>query len=170
MASPMAEADDVRVRVAGKINLALRSGPRRDDGYHGLSTVFQAVSLYDEVIARWAEPGQISVTVTGDQADLVPTDETNLAVRAARLLRDLVATSEVGVALEIHKTIPVTGGMAGARRTPRPHCWRVRCCGTWTSLRSRCVSSAVGWARTSRSAWPVGRRWALIAAISWFRC
>lgn len=113
MASPVAEADDVRVRVAGKINLALRSGPRRADGYHGLSTIFQAVSLYDEVIARWAEPGRITVTVTGDQAHLVPTDDSNLAVRAARLLRDLVATGEVGVALEIHKAIPVTGGMAG---------------------------------------------------------
>ncbi len=113
MASPVTEADEVRVRVAGKINLALRSGPRRPDGYHGLATVFQAVSIYDEVVARWAEPGQITVTVVGEQADLVPTDETNLAVRAARLLSDLVAPGPVGVELTIHKAIPVTGGMAG---------------------------------------------------------
>lgn len=113
MATPVTEAEVVRVRVAGKINLALRSGPLRADGYHSLATVFQAVSLFDEVDARWARPGQISVQVLGDQADLVPTDDTNLAVRAARLLRDLVASKPVGVDLTIRKAIPVTGGMAG---------------------------------------------------------
>lgn len=113
MASPLSEAEAVRVRVAGKINLALRSGPRRDDGYHSLATVFQAVSVFDEIEARAAEPGRITVSVLGDQADLVPTDDTNLAIRAARLLRDLVAVEPVGVHLTIRKAIPVTGGMAG---------------------------------------------------------
>lgn len=113
MASPLTEAEVVRVRVAAKINLALRSGPRRNDGYHSLATVFQAVSLYDEVEARWAEPDVFTVTVIGDQADQVPTDDSNLAIRAARLLRDLVATEPVGVNLVIRKSIPVTGGMAG---------------------------------------------------------
>jgi 4-diphosphocytidyl-2-C-methyl-D-erythritol kinase len=113
MASPVTEAEVVRVRVAGKINLALRSGPLREDGYHSLATVFQAVSLYDEVEARWAEPGHFSVRVLGDQADLVPCDDTNLAVRAARLLRDLAANKPVGADLVIRKAIPVTGGMAG---------------------------------------------------------
>lgn len=113
MATPVTEAEVVRVRVAGKINLALRCGPLREDGYHQLATVFQAVSIFDEVEARWAEPGTISVRVVGEQASLVPTDESNLAVRAAQLLCDLVATEPVGVELTIHKAIPVTGGMAG---------------------------------------------------------
>ena len=39
----------VTVRVPAKVNLELLVGPRRDDGYHGLSTVFHAVSLYDDV-------------------------------------------------------------------------------------------------------------------------
>ena len=86
MASPLAEAEVVRVRASGKVNLTLRSGPRRPDGYHQLATLFQAVSMYDDLDVRWAPPGQISVSVTGDQAALVPTGETNLAVRAARLL------------------------------------------------------------------------------------
>ena len=37
------------VRVPAKVNLELLVGPRRDDGYHDLSTVFQAVSVYDDV-------------------------------------------------------------------------------------------------------------------------
>jgi 4-diphosphocytidyl-2-C-methyl-D-erythritol kinase len=113
MSSEASVAEAVRVRVAGKINLALRSSRRRSDGYHSLATVFQAVSVYDEVEARWAPPGQFSVRVLGDQAAKVPADDSNLALRAARLLRDLVATSPVGVELVIRKTIPVAGGMAG---------------------------------------------------------
>jgi 4-diphosphocytidyl-2-C-methyl-D-erythritol kinase len=113
MASPVTEAEVVRVRVAGKINLALRCGPLREDDYHELATVFQAVSVFDEIEARWAEPGVFSVRVVGEQAALVPTDGSNLAVRAARLLGERFAKDPVGVELVIHKSIPVTGGMAG---------------------------------------------------------
>lgn len=113
MSSEVSVAEAVRVRVAGKINLALLSSKRRPDGYHSLATVFQAVSVYDEIEARWAPPGSFSVRVIGDQAARVPTDESNLALRAARLLRDLVATGPVGVELLIRKSIPVAGGMAG---------------------------------------------------------
>lgn len=113
MASPLAEAEVVRVRASGKINLALRSGPRRPDGYHQLATVFQAVSVFDDLDARWADPGEFSITVQGEQADLVPADGSNLAIRAARLLADEYGASGAGCALELRKSIPVTGGMAG---------------------------------------------------------
>ncbi len=113
MASPLAEAEVVRVRASGKVNLSLRSGPRRQDGYHQLATVFQAVSVYDELDARWAPPGEIAISVAGEQAGLVPTGEANLAVRAARLLADEYGTGGLGAALELRKAIPVTGGMAG---------------------------------------------------------
>ena len=76
----------VRVRAAGKINLALKVGPVGADGYHPLATVFQAVSLVDEVAVREAVPGCFSVSILGDQTGLVPADDRNLAVRAARLL------------------------------------------------------------------------------------
>ena len=114
MATPVVETEVVRVRVAGKINLALRSGPRRADGYHSLSTVFQAVSLFDEVEASWAEPGQVTVKVLGDQAHLVPVGEQNIAAKAARLLAATAGGDRpLGASLVIRKAIPVTGGMAG---------------------------------------------------------
>ena len=104
----------VRVRVPAKINLALRVGPPRPDGYHPLATVYQAVSLYDEVHAAWAEPEEFSVTVSGEGADLVPTDERNLALRAARLLAGTSGPSDsLGVSFSIKKSIPVAGGLAG---------------------------------------------------------
>lgn len=114
MATPLApEADWVRVRVSGKINLALRVGAVRPNGYHPLSTVFQSVSLFDEVGVRWDEPGRFSVTVTGDQSDQVPADDRNLAVKAARLLARSYGPARLGAELSIRKTIPVAGGMAG---------------------------------------------------------
>ena len=104
----------VRVRVPAKINLALKVGARRADGFHPLATIYQAVSLYDEVVAEWAAADEFTVTVTGEGADQVPTDETNLAVRAARLLARVHGVHDaLGVSLTLKKAIPVAGGLAG---------------------------------------------------------
>ncbi|MBO1752004.1 4-(cytidine 5'-diphospho)-2-C-methyl-D-erythritol kinase [Actinotalea sp. BY-33] len=103
-------AREVRVRAPGKINLALAVGRRQDDGYHPLATVFQAVSAYEEVTAREAET--TSLSVSGEQADLVPTDASNLALRAAHLLAEATGV-DPGVHLHLDKGVPVAGGMAG---------------------------------------------------------
>jgi 4-diphosphocytidyl-2-C-methyl-D-erythritol kinase len=100
----------VTVRVPAKINLQLAVGPLRPDGYHGLVTVFHAVSLFDELTVAPAEAD--SIRVTGEGADLVPEDGDNLALRAIRVLRKAVAHPG-GVAVAIDKRIPVAGGMAG---------------------------------------------------------
>lgn len=100
----------VRVRAPGKINLSLAVGRRQDDGYHPLATVFQAVSLVEDVVATDAD--DVTVEVTGPQAELVPTDGSNIAVRAARLLAEATGV-EAGVHLAIRKEVPVAGGMAG---------------------------------------------------------
>ncbi len=100
-----------RVRAPGKINLALRSGPVGADGYHELATTFQAVSLFEEVSARRAG-GDLIITVSGTQAELVPTGPDNLAFRAAVLLAEHTGV-DVDVALHLHKGVPVAGGMAG---------------------------------------------------------
>lgn len=115
MSAPIVpEPAGVRVRVPAKINLALCVGPPRADGYHPLATVYQAVSLFDEVGAAWDDPGRFSLTVTGDEAGEVPVDDSNLALRAARLLARAYGEGQpLGVALSIHKAIPVAGGLAG---------------------------------------------------------
>ncbi|MDO5701112.1 MAG: 4-(cytidine 5'-diphospho)-2-C-methyl-D-erythritol kinase [Bowdeniella nasicola] len=102
----------VTVRAPGKVNLYLAVGPKRADGFHDLATVFQAVSLYDDIKAMPA-PG-ISLAFSGLGEDL-PTDETNLAYRAARAVAQAggIDTDSDGVALRIHKRIPIAGGMAG---------------------------------------------------------
>ncbi len=115
MASPLPPSPvGVRVRAPAKLNLALKVGPPRSDGYHPLATVYQALSLYDEVHAAWANPEEFEVVVTGEGADLVPQDESNLAVRAAQLLaRTHGPYDSLGVSLSIKKSIPVAGGLAG---------------------------------------------------------
>lgn len=105
------------VRVPAKINLCLGVGPVRADGYHPLATVYQAVDLHDEVRATSREDDRITVAVHSEldvraESALVPEDDDNLAVRAARLLRETTGTT-AGVDLAIRKVIPVAGGMAG---------------------------------------------------------
>lgn len=100
----------VTVRVPGKVNLELLVGPLRPDGFHTLSTVFQAVSLHDDVTVGVAD--EWGCTVTGALADSVPQDDDNLAVRAAKLLADECDIDEP-VHITIRKGIPVAGGMAG---------------------------------------------------------
>jgi len=109
--SHAAFTDSVHVRAPGKINVFLGVGGRHDDGYHALATVFQAVSLYEDVIARPAD--DFSVTVTGvEDIGSVPLDDRNLAMRAAKLLA-VAVDHRGGVALEIRKSVPVAGGMGG---------------------------------------------------------
>jgi 4-diphosphocytidyl-2-C-methyl-D-erythritol kinase len=100
----------VTVRVPAKVNVALSVGPRRPDGFHDLATVFHAVSLYDEVVARSAE--DFSVTAEGVGSEQVPRDDSNLAMQAARTLAAYSGVTS-GAGLHIRKEIPVAAGMAG---------------------------------------------------------
>lgn len=100
----------VRVRVPAKINLRLGVGPRREDGFHELLTVFHAVDVHDEVTATPAH--RLALSVTGLGAGELPTDRGNLAWRAATLLAERAGVAP-DVHLTLHKDIPVAGGMAG---------------------------------------------------------
>jgi len=101
----------VRTRAPGKINVFLSVGALQDDGYHDVATAYQAVSLYEDVSAEPAD--DFSVRFTGPiDTSAVPTDESNLAIRAARLVAD-AAGYRGGVKLTIEKQVPVAGGMGG---------------------------------------------------------
>lgn len=100
----------VTARAPAKVNLALRVGPPRADGYHPIATVFHAVALYEVVTVAPAD--RLAVEVTGTDVDDVPTDATNLAARAVELLARHVSMSPA-VRISIEKTVPVAGGMAG---------------------------------------------------------
>ena len=98
--------------MPAKVNLQLSVGAVRPDGYHELATVFQAVGLCDEIVARPAADGGIRLTISGEGEAVLPLDEGNLAHRAATLLAEHTGV-EPSVELHIHKAIPIAGGMAG---------------------------------------------------------
>jgi len=100
----------VVARAPAKVNVHLGVGPLRPDGFHELRTVYLAVSLFDTVTVR---PGEgLSVSVTGVDAGLVPTDGRNLVWRAAELLARHAGV-RAGAAIEIAKSIPAAAGLAG---------------------------------------------------------
>ena len=103
----------VTVRVPAKVNLQLSVGPRESDGFHNLVTVFQAISIFDDITVTFAPvKSGVSISISGDQRHGVPADESNLAMKAIALMAkeyDLVIDAHV----EIKKSIPVAGGMAG---------------------------------------------------------
>ncbi len=102
----------VTVRVPAKVNLQLSVGPLRPDGFHELATVFQAVSVFDEVTARSRSDVGISLTISGEGEGQLPLDDGNLAYRAAMSLAEFAGIEPV-VDLVIRKAIPIAGGMAG---------------------------------------------------------
>ena len=101
----------VRTRAPGKINVFLSVGTLQEDGYHDVATAYQAVSLYEDVSAEPADDFSVRFTGPIDTAS-VPVDESNLAIRAARLVAD-AAGYRGGVRLTIDKQVPVAGGMGG---------------------------------------------------------
>lgn len=114
MASTRAQRS-VTVRAPGKINLFFRVGARQPDGYHEVASLYQALSLYEEVTATETASGAgaVSLAFTGpiDSSGL-PLDGRNLCVRAATLLAEETG-HRGGVALTVHKRVPIAGGMGG---------------------------------------------------------
>ncbi len=100
----------VRVRVPAKINLHLGVGPIRPDGYHELTTVYHAISLFDEVSARRGD--QLTLTMEGEGAGVLAMDDSNLAIRAAQMLAKTTGVP-AHARLHLRKQIPIAGGLAG---------------------------------------------------------
>ncbi|MGB0099542.1 MAG: 4-(cytidine 5'-diphospho)-2-C-methyl-D-erythritol kinase [Nocardioides sp.] len=104
---------ETTVRAPAKINLHLGVGAPREDGFHPLLTVYQAVGLYDDLTARAAPGWGLGVSLPDwMEPGAVPLAGENIVDRAADLLaahHGIARTGEVHIA----KAIPVAGGMAG---------------------------------------------------------
>ena len=97
----------ITVKSPAKINLYLDVLGKREDGYHDIKSVMQSVSLFDTVTVN--EDDEISVIC---RTPGVPTDENNIAFKAARMFFDKAGICG-GCQIEIDKSIPVAGGLAG---------------------------------------------------------
>ena len=103
----------ITVRSAAKINLHLGVGRARDDGFHPLDTVYQAIGIHDDLTLADAE-GLSLDTLAADHVDAtaVPSGADNIVLRAARLLAERSGRPARG-SFAVRKDIPVAGGMAG---------------------------------------------------------
>lgn len=100
----------IHLRVPAKVNLCVQVGSRRSDGYHDITTVFQAVSLYDELTV--SESQSLSMAVTGEGAADIPCDSRNLVMKAALALAKhagIVPLAE----FRLVKRIPTESGLGG---------------------------------------------------------
>ena len=100
--------DQACTKAYAKVNIGLDVTGKRDDGYHLVKMVLQTVDLYDEICVRKQEEG---ITVQTNKPFL-PTDERNLAYKAAKMMMDAYDIP-CGVRIDIGKNIPVAAGMAG---------------------------------------------------------
>lgn len=99
-------------RAPGKINLGLAVGAVGADGYHPLSTVFQAVELFEDVEIHAADHLTVSFAGPIDTSGLTGTD--TLVHRAAHLVAEAAGLSPVpGAHIEVLKRVPIAGGMGG---------------------------------------------------------
>jgi 4-diphosphocytidyl-2-C-methyl-D-erythritol kinase len=100
----------VQVRSFAKINLGLRIGAQREDGFHDLLTVYQTLALHDVIRVRTERGNGIEIRCDDPR---VPLDESNTCYRTVE--RTLQALGSKGrVVIEIEKRLPVQGGMGGA--------------------------------------------------------
>jgi 4-diphosphocytidyl-2-C-methyl-D-erythritol kinase len=113
---------------------------RRDDGYHEIATVMQAVDLSDRLALEASDALEVHAPAAG-----VPTDTTNLAMRAALAFRDATGL-ELGVRIVLDKRIPVAAGLGGGSADAAAvlvglnQLWRVR----WPRARLEEVAVSIG--------------------------
>src|ERR1700685_1424188 len=100
----------VTVRSFAKINLGLRIGALRPDGFHELRTVYQTIALHDIIKVQVNRGTGIEILCDDPR---VPRDESNTCYRIAELA--MAALHARGRALiEIEKRLPIQGGLGGA--------------------------------------------------------
>lgn len=101
----------MKLKATAKINLALDVLGTRPDGYHEVRMIMQMVDMYDNIYldVRKGQPG-IELTTN---LPYIPTDEHNLAFKAAKILMDEKGICEDGLSIRLDKFIPVAAGLAG---------------------------------------------------------
>lgn len=100
----------VEEKAYAKINLVLNIGDLRPDGYHDIQTIMQSLELHDDVTVE--QTGGTGITVTAS-VDTIPTDESNLAVKAVKAFAAKTGVPADGLSIHIEKCIPVAAGLGG---------------------------------------------------------
>jgi len=104
--------NEVRIPAFAKINVRLDVLGKRPDGFHELRTIFQSISLHDDLVVRRARGKKISLRVEGNAALSTEPMEKNLVYRAVDLLRHEFRLN-TGVEITLRKKVPAGRGLGG---------------------------------------------------------
>jgi len=99
----------VSMKAYAKVNIGLRIDGRRNDGYHTLKTLFQTISIHDNLILELQDEQGIGFSTTGLK---VPTGEDNICVKAARKVSE-IENLKSGINIRLEKNISVGSGLGG---------------------------------------------------------
>jgi 4-diphosphocytidyl-2-C-methyl-D-erythritol kinase len=103
---------EVRIPAFAKINLRLEILGKRADGFHELRTIFQTISLQDELVLRESRRSGIALTILGNEPLSMEPAQKNLVYRAVDMLRSELKIRG-GVEIELNKKIPAGRGLGG---------------------------------------------------------
>ncbi len=103
---------EIRVPACAKVNLRLQILGKREDGFHELRTIFQTISLHDEIRLRLSRKPGISLSVQGNQSLAGEPRQKNLVYRAVEAVRRETKRTP-GVEIELWKAIPAGRGLGG---------------------------------------------------------
>ena len=108
--------EQIRIKSYGKVNLSLDVCGVRDDGYHLLRSIMQKIALHDYVDVSWTETDGEEILINlSCNKHYLPTDERNLAYKAAQMMIDKFGHQVGGgiIDIDIEKHLPVAAGLAG---------------------------------------------------------
>lgn len=100
------------ILAPAKVNLYLDVLSRREDGYHEIESVMQAVSLCDKISVDISDASELQISLSGTN-DAIAWDEKNLAYRACELFAKEAKISNSRIEIFVEKNIPICAGMAG---------------------------------------------------------
>ena len=103
---------EVRIPAFAKVNLRLDILGKREDGFHELRTIFQTLTLHDDLVLRASRKPGIALTILGNESLSGEPVEKNLVYRAVDALRNELG-SRGGVSIELKKRIPAGRGLGG---------------------------------------------------------
>jgi len=100
----------IEEKAYAKLNISLDVSKPRPDGFHDMVMVMQTVSLYDDLSIELNESGNVFAKAN---LQYIPSDNRNLAVRAAKLFFEAIEKKELGAVISMKKRVPVGAGMGG---------------------------------------------------------
>ncbi len=102
----------IKVKTPAKINLTLEVLNKREDGFHNIQSIMQAVNLYDYLTFELFPSEKIIVELSGNNSE-IPYNESNLIYKASKKFFEKAKITKAGLKIYIEKNIPVSAGLAG---------------------------------------------------------